>query len=176
VIQEGQAEQRQSGTTPIKAQELHYSLSRQEQASVKPLTTFFINTCFSQLLFQSFSIFTSNPSTLCFLLREHLSIHPITQPAIMDFVNKMTGGGEKPTEQQQQGSTSGEQKEGGGFLGGLGNKFNEAAGGGKASEKNEDYLDKGALPGEPTFLLAIALTVNRRRLRSGEVSRRRPSG
>jgi len=32
---------------------------------------------------------------------------------------------------------------GGGFLGGLGDKLNSAAGGGKESEKNEDYLDKG---------------------------------
>lgn len=38
----------------------------------------------------------------------------------------------------QQGSS------GGGFLGGLTNKFNSAAGGGPESEKNEDYLDKGA--------------------------------
>jgi hypothetical protein len=83
----------------------------------------------------------------------------------MDFVNKMAGGSEqKPTEQQQQGSTSGEQKEGGGFLGGLGNKFNEAAGGGQASEKNEDYVDKGTcqashpLPRDPTHPAAIILT------------------
>ena len=62
----------------------------------------------------------------------------------MDFVNKLTGSDQqqKPTEQQHA-SGSGEQKEGGGFLSGLGNKMNEAAGGGKASEKNEDYLDKG---------------------------------
>ncbi|EXJ78522.1 hypothetical protein A1O1_08923 [Capronia coronata CBS 617.96] len=39
---------------------------------------------------------------------------------------------------QQQGSSSD-----GGFLGGLGNKFNSMAGGGKESEKNEDYVDKG---------------------------------
>lgn len=36
---------------------------------------------------------------------------------------------------------SGEQ--GGGFLGGIGDKLNSAAGGGKESEKNEDLLDKG---------------------------------
>ena len=40
----------------------------------------------------------------------------------------------QPTEQKQGG---------GGFLGGLGDKFNSAAGGGRESEKNEDYLDKG---------------------------------
>jgi hypothetical protein len=42
------------------------------------------------------------------------------------------------TSQAQQSSSGG-----GGFLGGLGEKFNSAAGGGKESEKNEDYLDKG---------------------------------
>jgi hypothetical protein len=61
----------------------------------------------------------------------------------MDFVNKFTGGGNKDnanteaTGQQQ--SSSG----GGGFLDGITNKVNSAAGGGKESEKNEDYLDKG---------------------------------
>lgn len=36
-----------------------------------------------------------------------------------------------------------QQSGGGGFLGGLSDKFNSAAGGGRESEKNEDYLDKG---------------------------------
>ncbi|KAF2683431.1 hypothetical protein K458DRAFT_304771 [Lentithecium fluviatile CBS 122367] len=76
----------------------------------------------------------------------------------MDFVNKFTGSAEqKPSEgQQQQGSSSGEQKEGGGFLSGLGNKVNEAAGGGQASEKNEDYLDKGVDYVQEKFLGAGA--------------------
>lgn len=43
-----------------------------------------------------------------------------------------------PMEGQQQQSSS----SGGGFLGSLGDKFNSAAGGGRESEKNEDYLDK----------------------------------
>ena len=52
-------------------------------------------------------------------------------------------GGNKD-QQQQGGSGEQQQKEGGGgFLGGLGDKFNSAAGGGRESEKNEDYLDKG---------------------------------
>lgn len=67
----------------------------------------------------------------------------------MDFVNKMTGGNNQQTgsnEQSVQGSSTGEQKSGGGgFLGGIGDKLNSAAGGGKESEKNEDYLDKGEL-------------------------------
>jgi hypothetical protein len=41
------------------------------------------------------------------------------------------------------GSGSNLQKSSGGFLGGLGDKLNGAAGGGRESEKNEDYLDKG---------------------------------
>ena len=35
------------------------------------------------------------------------------------------------------------QSQGGGFFSGIGDKFNSAAGGGRESEKNEDYLDKG---------------------------------
>ena len=47
----------------------------------------------------------------------------------------------KPVEETTQ---TGEQTSGGGgFLGGIGDKLNSAAGGGKESEKNEDYLDKG---------------------------------
>ena len=68
----------------------------------------------------------------------------------MDFVNKFTGGGNSQTQGQSaneqavqgQGSSSGQQSSGG-FLGGIGDKLNSAAGGGKESEKNEDYLDKG---------------------------------
>lgn len=51
-------------------------------------------------------------------------------------------GGQMQNQAQNQGG-------GGGFLsnfGGLGDKLNSAAGGGKESEKNEDYLDKGTLP------------------------------
>lgn len=43
---------------------------------------------------------------------------------------------------QQSGSGGGG---GGGFLSGIGDKINSAAGGGKESEKNEDYLDKGEI-------------------------------
>ncbi|KAJ4380052.1 hypothetical protein N0V86_004359 [Didymella sp. IMI 355093] len=68
----------------------------------------------------------------------------------MDFVNKMTGGGNSQSqgqtsnEQLQSTGSSGEQQQSsGGFLGGIGDKLNSAAGGGRESEKNEDYLDKG---------------------------------
>ncbi|KAL9079632.1 MAG: hypothetical protein Q9157_001517 [Trypethelium eluteriae] len=60
----------------------------------------------------------------------------------MDFVKNLGGSGEN----KEQSSSSGEQKQGGGgFLGGIGDKINSAAGGGKESEKNEDFLDKGKL-------------------------------
>ena len=66
----------------------------------------------------------------------------------MDFVNKLAGGGnnqgQSVNEQVVQGQGSEQKSSGsGGFLGGIGDKLNSAAGGGKESEKNEDYLDKG---------------------------------
>ena len=67
----------------------------------------------------------------------------------MDFVNKLAGGnsqsqGQTSSEQTQStGSSGGQQQSSGGFLGGIGDKLNSAAGGGRESEKNEDYLDKG---------------------------------
>ena len=62
----------------------------------------------------------------------------------MDFVkNAMSGGDTKDNKDQQVQKEQG--SEGGGFLGGIGNKLNSAAGGGKESEKNEDMLDKGRL-------------------------------
>lgn len=66
--------------------------------------------------------------------------------------------------QAPHGSTSGhpqtqsQQSGGGGFLGGLGDKFNSAAGGGRESEKNEDYLDKGGFPLVLTFRFNTQLT------------------
>lgn len=61
---------------------------------------------------------------------------------MMDSLKNAVGMGDNnkqaPTESTEQSSGGG-----GGFLGGLGDKFNSAAGGGKESEKNEDYLDKG---------------------------------
>ncbi|CAI6341859.1 unnamed protein product [Periconia digitata] len=59
----------------------------------------------------------------------------------MDYVNKLTGSGEQQTGQQQ--ASSSENKQEGGFLSGIGNKLNNAAGGGAEGEKNEDMLDKG---------------------------------
>lgn len=78
----------------------------------------------------------------------------------MDFVNKFTGGnsqtqGQSVNEQvvgEQQGSSGQQQSSGsGGFLGGIGDKLNSAAGGGRESEKNEDYLDKGNAPPYPLY-------------------------
>jgi hypothetical protein len=56
-----------------------------------------------------------------------------------DTISSFTGG----NNQQQQGGEQKSEGGSGGFLGGLGDKINSAAGGGKESEKNEDYLDKG---------------------------------
>jgi len=57
--------------------------------------------------------------------------------------------------QQQQGQ--GQSSSGGldGVLGGLGNKLNSAAGGGRESEKNEDILDKGRTVFLPFSLIMI---------------------
>ncbi|GAB7359244.1 hypothetical protein MBLNU230_g5901t1 [Neophaeotheca triangularis] len=66
---------------------------------------------------------------------------------IMNFVNKMTGGTDTSNDSNEPGKNAPEPKspsnDNGSFLGGIGDKLNSAAGGGKASEKNEDYLDKG---------------------------------
>ncbi|CAG8956778.1 hypothetical protein HYFRA_00011167 [Hymenoscyphus fraxineus] len=78
----------------------------------------------------------------------------------MDFIKKAVGSDSSTstsTQQNQHSTSSGgynnnqhtsssssEKKEGeGGFLSGITEKLNGAAGGGKESEKNEDYLDKG---------------------------------
>lgn len=55
----------------------------------------------------------------------------------MDSLKNAVGMGDNKQTQPTQ------QSQGGGFLGGIGDKINSAAGGGKESEKNEDYLDKG---------------------------------
>ena len=65
----------------------------------------------------------------------------------MDFVkNAMGGGGGNNNNnggENQQPSSGQQSGGGGGFLGGIGDKINGAAGGGRESEKNEGYLDKG---------------------------------
>ena len=65
----------------------------------------------------------------------------------MDFVKKFAGGNSNEQAAQQGSAQQAptQQGESGGFLGGIGNKLNSAAGGGVESEKNEDYLDKGKL-------------------------------
>ncbi|EDU45389.1 hypothetical protein PtrSN002B_005855 [Pyrenophora tritici-repentis] len=63
----------------------------------------------------------------------------------MDFVNKLAGGNSQSANEQVVGDQQKSQQSSGsgGFLGGLGDKLNSAAGGGRESEKNEDYVDKG---------------------------------
>ncbi|TVY29204.1 hypothetical protein LHYA1_G002864, partial [Lachnellula hyalina] len=68
----------------------------------------------------------------------------------MDFVNKFTGGSKDQNQQgegQGQGqantqSQSQDKNTDGEMFGGISDKLNSAAGGGKESEKNEDALDK----------------------------------
>lgn len=63
-------------------------------------------------------------------------------------LNSIGMGGGQGQQQNQQQPQGGNQESsgggGGGFLSGIGDKLNSAAGGGRESEKNEDYLDKGA--------------------------------
>ncbi len=74
----------------------------------------------------------------------------------MDFVKKFANENMASSQRQDQGQNQSQTQEGqqqqqnsnnkqgmGGFLSGLGDRFNSAAGGGKESEKNEDMLDKG---------------------------------
>ncbi|KAF2133937.1 hypothetical protein P153DRAFT_372462 [Dothidotthia symphoricarpi CBS 119687] len=67
----------------------------------------------------------------------------------MDYLNKFTGADKSSqgqglsNEQTQSTGSSSSGQQSGGFLGGIGDKLNSAAGGGRESEKNEDYLDKG---------------------------------
>ncbi|KAI0470094.1 hypothetical protein GGR56DRAFT_152494 [Xylariaceae sp. FL0804] len=56
----------------------------------------------------------------------------------MDFVNKLTGGSKETGQEEQK--TQQQQSE---SSGGIMDKLNSMAGGGKESEKNEDALDKG---------------------------------
>ncbi|KZF24759.1 hypothetical protein L228DRAFT_245763 [Xylona heveae TC161] len=58
----------------------------------------------------------------------------------MDALKNAVGMGSNNENGEQQPQSS---KQSGGFLGGLGDKINSAAGGGKESEKDEDLLDKG---------------------------------
>ncbi|KAI1390450.1 uncharacterized protein F4822DRAFT_426298 [Hypoxylon trugodes] len=55
----------------------------------------------------------------------------------MDFVNKLTGGSKN--EQENKTQENSQQQSSGGVM----DKLNTLAGGGKESEKNEDALDKG---------------------------------
>lgn len=64
----------------------------------------------------------------------------------MDFVNKALGGNSSSNENQQPSNTEQKSEGGsGGFLGGIGDKLNNAGGGGAQGEKDEDALDKGTV-------------------------------
>lgn len=98
----------------------------------------------------------------------------------MDFVNKLTGGnnqgqGQASSEQSQSTGSSGQQQGSGGFLGGIGDKLNSAAGGGRESEKNEDYVDKGKILRRSCSTVIWTLMHRRRRLCAREVPWTRPA-
>ena len=98
----------------------------------------------------------------------------------MDFVNKLAGGNsnsQSANEQVSNNQQSQQSSGSGGFLGGLGDKLNSAAGGGRESEKNEDYLDKGK-SNHSTSSYGLELTCShyRCRLCPREVHGCRPSG
>jgi len=99
----------------------------------------------------------------------------------MDFVNKFTGGESASTEHNAAGGQK--QEPSGGFLGGISDKINSAAGGGRESEKNEDYLDKGMCYLSPVLRSAWQLSLgitqlitSRHRLRSREIPWTRTTG
>ncbi|OQV09913.1 hypothetical protein CLAIMM_13987 [Cladophialophora immunda] len=58
-------------------------------------------------------------------------------------LNNFTGGNNGQQQKESGGQQGASGSGSGSFLGGLGDKLNSAAGGGRESEKNEDYLDKG---------------------------------
>lgn len=89
----------------------------------------------------------------------------------MDFVKNLAGGDSENT----QADTGNEQSQrGGGFM----DKLNSAAGGGRESEKNEDYLDKGLTShnGTISFQCTDVLCSARNRLCTGKVHGPRSSG
>jgi hypothetical protein len=55
----------------------------------------------------------------------------------MDFVKNLAGGGDN-NENEKANADQQKSNQSGGFLGGIGDKLNAAAGGGPESEKNED--------------------------------------
>ena len=65
----------------------------------------------------------------------------------MDFVKNLTGGGNNNANNENQPQATGsEQKSEGGFLGGIGDKLNSAAGGGAEGEKKEGEVREPASP------------------------------
>lgn len=69
----------------------------------------------------------------------------------MDFLKNLSGDNNNNTDSSKIGQapiptgdvSQAQSGGGGGFLGGLGDRFNSAAGGGAEGEKREDMLDKG---------------------------------
>ena len=81
---------------------------------------------------------------------------------MITIVKGAMGGGDdskKPIEETTQSGEGEQSSGGGGFLGGIGDKLNSAAGGGKESEKNEDYLYKGKQDPTLSHAFSISLTL-----------------
>jgi len=73
-------------------------------------------------------------------------LHRPAMDKLNETLSSFTGGSNNNNQQPQQQSGGEQKQEGGGsFLGGIGDKINTAAGGGRESEKNEDMLDKGTI-------------------------------
>jgi hypothetical protein len=74
--------------------------------------------------------------------------------SLKDTVSSFTGSSD--TKQDQPADRTQNQHPGGMF-GGVGDKLNSLAGGGRESEKKEDYLDKGGSPLLPASMLRLFL-------------------
>ncbi len=133
---------------PFDLSDSHITIS----CSLRNLTFFLLTTHRLQLT-HSLSLYLQN-HTLSQTFVPHILIPPANMDQLKGAFNSFSGGnnstntnqGQNESIPQQSGSGSGG---GGGFLGGIGDKLNSAAGGGRESEKNEDYLDKGKVPPIP---------------------------
>lgn len=74
----------------------------------------------------------------------------------MEFVKKFSGSSGHQTSTETNDKVS-QDKPSGGFLSSLHSKMDKAAGGGRESEKNEDYLDKGQHIGSLLHMSVVIL-------------------
>jgi hypothetical protein len=74
--------------------------------------------------------------------------------SLKNTVSSFTGSSDAKQDLPSNGSQN-QHPGGGGILGGVGDKLNSLAGGGRESEKDEDYLDKGGSPLLPASMLRL---------------------